>query len=354
MISIVLGTRPEIIKMSPVIRECGSRGLDYSLLHTGQHYSYRMDRLFFDELELPRPSRNLDVRSGSQGEQTGRMLMDIERVLKEDRPDMVLVQGDTNTVLAGALAASKLHVPVGHVEAGLRSFDRAMPEEVNRVLADHLSTLLFAPTEGARRNLALEGIVQGVSVTGNTVVDAVHQHSLLARKSAVLARWGLEPKNYLLATAHRQENVDHAPRLKGILEGLRRVGRETSLPVLLAAHPRTRKQISALGLSTEGVMVMDPQGYLDFLRLMDSASLILTDSGGVQEEACILGVPCVTLRDNTERPETVEVGANRLAGADPDRILEAAVGMMRGGSWENPFGDGRASERIVDLVEENG
>jgi UDP-N-acetylglucosamine 2-epimerase (non-hydrolysing) len=349
MIAIVLGTRPEIIKMSPVVRECQKRKLDHLVLHTGQHYSYAMDRVFFEELELPDPDFKLDVGSGPHGEQTGKMLSGIEKVLLKHRPDIVLVQGDTNTVLAGALAASKLGVRVGHVEAGLRCYDRSMPEEINRVLADHLSQLLFVPTNVARQHLAKEGITKGVYKTGNTIVDAVRQNLDLAeRKSNVLHRLGLEDDDYLVATAHRQENVDDPKRLKGVIEGLQRVSDELKMTLVLPTHPRTRKRIEEFGLRSDGILLTEPLGYLDFLILEANSRLILTDSGGVQEEACILHVPCVTMRESTERPETIAVKANLLAGTNPKVISEMARRQMRVRTrWRNPFGDGRAAERIV-------
>ena len=335
--------------MSPVVRACKSSGAEFIILHTGQHYSYEMDQVFFDELELPPSDYNLEVGSGMHGEQTGKILQGIEKVLVKERPDAVLVEGDTNTVLAGALAAAKLGIKVGHVEAGLRSFDRSMPEELNRVLTDHISDWLFIPTEGARQHLLKEGITRGVVRTGNTIVDAVRQNLVLARhKSNVLHRLGLEEDNYLLATAHRQENVDDPVKLKNMLLGLRKVSDQLNMTLILPAHPRTRGRIAEFDVDCQGILVTDPFGYLDFLELEANARLVLTDSGGVQEEACILRVPCVTMRQNTERPETIEVGSNLLAGTDPQRILGQAKRMMLAKRrWRNPFGDGRAAQRIV-------
>jgi len=355
MIAIVLGTRPEIIKMSPIIRECEARNLDYFILHTGQHYSYEMDRAFFEDLELPEPKYNLDVGSGTHAEQTSRILTGIEKVLVQEKPDIVLVQGDTNTVMAGALTASKLCIRVGHVEAGLRSFDRTMPEEINRVVADHISDYLFAPTETARRYLQNEGIEESkICVTGNTIVDAVFQNREIAEKRAnILDTLSLEPKGYFLVTSHRQENVDNPEKLRSIIAGLEAVHREYSLPVIFPMHPRTRKMVEQFGVSLDGISVMNPVGFLEFLQLESNARLVLTDSGGVQEETCILGVPCVTLRENTERPETIEVGANILAGVEPVRVLDGVKQMCAlRCTWVNPFGDGSASEKIVDLCEE--
>ena len=357
MICLVLGTRPEIIKLSPLIRECGRRQIPFFVLHTGQHYSYEMDRVFFEDLELPAPQYNLDAGSGLHGEQTGKILAGTERVLLAHRPDAVLVQGDTNTVLAGALAATKLHIPVGHVEAGLRSFDRRMPEEINRIVADHVSDLLFAPTETAARYLRREGIPEEkISVTGNTVVDAVFQNQEIAKKkTGVTERVGAREGDFILVTAHRAENVDDRGRLAGILEGLGAVGEESGMQVIFPVHPRTAKMIREFGLETRGIRIVPPLGYLEFLLLESRAALILTDSGGIQEEACVLGVPCVTLRENTERPETLEVGSNVLAGTDPMTIQQRSREMRsRDRGWENPYGDGHAGERILEVLARRG
>ena len=350
-IAIVLGTRPEIIKMAPVIRECHRRQLDHFVLHTGQHYSYSMDRIFFEDLELGGADFNLEVGSGAHGVQTGKILSGTEKVFKDERPDVVLVQGDTNTVMAAALAATKLGIKVGHVEAGLRSFDRSMPEEINRIIADHISNYLFTPTEASRRYLADEGIHDGVFVTGNTIVDAVFQaKDIAARKTEVLNEFELRPKNFILATAHRAENVDDRTRLAGMLEGMRMAGEDLGMEVLFPMHPRTAGRVEEFGLSLDGIRAIEPVGFLDFLQLESNARLILTDSGGVQEEACILGVPCVTLRDNTERPETIKVGANMLAGAEPQKIRSATKKMIGRQGWENPFGGGTASKQILDII----
>lgn len=353
MIAIILGTRPEIIKMSPIIRECERRNLDYFILHTGQHYSYEMDRTFFEDLNLPAPKYNLDVGSGTHGEQTAKILTGIEKVLMTEKPDVVLVQGDTNTVMAGALAASKLHIKVGHVEAGLRSFDRTMPEETNRIVADHISDYLFAPTETSRNYLLKEGIPnEKIFVTGNTVVDAVYQNLEISKeKSNVLEDMNLTPKEYFLVTAHRAENVDVKERLQGIIDGITAIGEEYSLPVIFPMHPRTEKMMKEFNISPKGITITKPLGYLEFLQLEAHARLILTDSGGLQEEACILSVPCVTLRDNTERPETVDVGANMLAGTKADNIINKSQIMMSNNLiWDNPYGNGKSSKKIIDAI----
>lgn len=352
-IAVEVGTRPEIIKMAPVVRACLARNADLLLLHTGQHYSFDMDGVFFEELGLPRPHVNLEVGSGSQAYQIAAIVRGMEPVIVRERPDVMLVEGDTNSVLATALAAQKLGVPVGHVEAGLRSYDRGMPEEINRILTDQLSDFLFAPTAHARGILLGEGVGEArIHVTGNTVVDEVLRQRDRVDPAPVLARFGLEPGRFALATVHRAENVDHERRLRGIFEGLARCGRELGFPVLAALHPRTTKQLESFGVSLDGaIRPLPPLGYLEFLALHTQACLMITDSGGLQEEACCIGVPCVTLRDNTERPESVEAGANVLAGADPDVIITAARTMKeRRGGWQNPFGDGKSGERIVDLL----
>jgi len=352
-ISIVLGTRPEIIKFSPIIRECERLGLDYFVLHTGQHYSYNMDRVFFEQLELPEARHNLDVGSGTHAEQTGKMLFGIEKALMKEKPDIVLVEGDTNTVLAGALAAVKLGIKVGHVEAGLRSYDREMPEETNRILADHCSDLLFAPTGKSRQILLGEGIPEDkILVTGNTIVDAVCQNlEISKRKVNALDELGLAEGGYFLATVHRQENVDNEERFSSILKGLEMVREKFGLPVIYPIHPRARKQMEAFGIGVHGLRLTEPLDYLSFLQLESYARLVLTDSGGVQEETCVLRVPCVTLRHNTERPETLDVGSNVLAGTGPDRIIEKAEHMLgTERCWTNPFGDGEAGRRIARLL----
>jgi UDP-N-acetylglucosamine 2-epimerase (non-hydrolysing) len=351
--AVVLGTRPEIIKLSPVIRALAEAREEHIVVHTGQHYSYDLDGVFFENLGLGQPAFNLQVGSGTHAEETGRMMIGIEKVLRQEGVAGVLVEGDTNTVLAGALAAAKLHVKVGHVEAGLRSFDRRMPEEINRVLADHVSDLLFAPTAGAKANLRAEGVDAGkVFVTGNTIVDAVRQNAELAEGVDLGGLTGQVPEGYLLATVHREENVDVPARLRGIIGGLEAVAEKTGSPVVYPVHPRAAKAIRNEGIlvDTARVRMTPPVDYFHFLGLERGSRLILTDSGGVQEEACILGVPCVTLRDNTERPETVRVGANTLAGTDPASIVRGAAKMLKKRRrWRNPFGDGRAGKRIAKL-----
>lgn len=356
-ISIILGTRPEITKMAPLIKIYQQNRADYFILHTGQHYSYQMDKVFFDQLKLPRPQYNIDVGSGSHAEQTGKMLIDIEKILLKEKPAVVLVEGDTNSVLAGALAAAKLGIKVGHVEAGLRSYDRTMPEELNRLLADHLSDYLFAPTPKAKQILLGEGIDEKkVFVTGNTIVDTIFQNLELAKSGRdMLKDLNIETGKYFLVTLHRQENVDNPSRFTSILKGLSQVAIQFKLPVIYPVHPRSRKKMNEFGLKPENLTLIEPVDFLAFLQLESGSKLIFTDSGGVQEEACILGAPCVTIRDNTERPETLEVGANVLAGASAERIVECARLMLdKKEKWTNPFGDGKAAERIVKIIAEAG
>jgi UDP-N-acetylglucosamine 2-epimerase (non-hydrolysing) len=353
-ISIILGTRPEIIKFSPIIRECNRLSLDYFILHTGQHYSYNMDKVFFEQLNLPDSTYKLDVGSGSHGHQTGKMLAGIEGVLLKESPDVVLVEGDTNTVLAGALAAAKLGIKVGHVEAGLRSYDKNMPEEINRVLADHCSDYLFAPTAKSKVLLLHEGIEENkIFLVGNTVVDALYQHLEISKsKSQILNTLDVKNCQFMLATAHRQENVDDEKKFTGLICGLQKVQKEFKIPLIYPIHPRARKQLDQFGIDYKGLTLIDPLDYLAFLQLESKAKLVLTDSGGVQEETCILGVPCVTLRDNTERPETLDVGSNILAGTNPEKIIEAAkISLFQKRTWINPFGDGTTSKKIIKILE---
>ena len=353
-IVLVFGTRPEIIKIAPVIRECQRRDLPFTLVHTGQHYSDPLDTVFFRQLDLPEPDRQLAIGSGSHGKQTGAMLTEIESALLELPTDVVLVQGDTNSTVAGALAAAKLDVTLAHIEAGLRSFDRTMPEELNRIIADHVSDLLFAPTDHAADTLKDEGIPgQRTCVTGNTVVDAIHHNTDIAdRNSTALCDLALDPDGYLLVTAHRPANVDDPHTFENLLHGVNRVAKEFDRPAIYPIHPRAKETLTSANIEVpESIRTIDPVGYFDFLALLQAASLVLTDSGGVQEEACILEVPCVTMRDSTERPETLAVGANTLVGTDSERILGGAREMTaRPADWPNPFGDGDAAGRILDVV----
>jgi UDP-GlcNAc3NAcA epimerase len=346
----VLGARPQFIKAMPVSRALRREGHTEFIIHTGQHYDREMSGIFFDELEIDPPYKNLAVGSGSHGRQTGEALMRLEDVLTGLSPDWVLVYGDTNSTLAGALSAAQLGIPLAHVEAGLRSYNRGMPEELNRVLTDHCATRLFCPTETAIANLRREGITEGVAFTGDTMYDAVLLFGEMARlKSTILGSLGLRNKEFCLATIHRAYNTDSAENLTGILGALQQL----DLPVVFPVHPRTRQRLrDCLGASFDGqsgnLTMIDPLGYLDMLTLEQSARLILTDSGGIQKEAYFLGVPCITLRPETEWVETVDSGWNVLAGAIPSRILQAAAKTDWPRDKRVPlFGDGKAAERIV-------
>ncbi len=362
-LSIILGTRPEIIKLSPIIRILEKTNIDWHIIHTNQHYSENMDKIFFEELNLPKPKYNLNIGSGTHGEQTGKMLIKIEKVLLKEKPNVVIVQGDTNTVLAGALVASKLKIEVAHVEAGLRSFDKNMPEEINRVLTDHISSYLFAPTEKAKDNLLNEGIEENkIFVVGNTIVDATLQNLKIAEKNTFVREFFENITNmedYFLLTLHRAENVDNEERLKNIIDGIIKVIDIFDKTIIFPIHPRTKKRLEEFNLleklkSNKKIKIIEPVGYLEFLMLEKNAELILTDSGGVQEEACILKIPCITLRDNTERPETVEVGANILVGDNKEKLINAVEIMLnKERDWENPFGDGKSGERIIKILHGN-
>ena len=344
----VVGARPQFVKAAPVSRALRRR-LREILVHTGQHYDREMSASFFEQLQLPEPDCHLGIGSGSHGAMTGRMLEALEAVMVERRPDLVLVYGDTNSTLAGALAAAKLGIPIAHVEAGLRSFDLRMPEEVNRRLTDHVSQLLLCPTTAAVQNLKREGITRGVSRPGDVMMDAVRESLARARKIA-RPEAALPARSYYLATVHRQENVDDDGRLRDILDTLAAL----PLPTLMPLHPRTRKRIDALGFTPRGLLqFLRPAPYLDMLLLTSEARAVLTDSGGLQKEAFILGTPCITLRETTEWVETVEAGANRLAGASPPKIRAAAAATrpVPRGAARRCYGDGRAADRIAALIE---
>ncbi|MBN1179313.1 MAG: UDP-N-acetylglucosamine 2-epimerase (non-hydrolyzing) [Anaerolineae bacterium] len=340
----VVGARPQFIKAASVSRILRQSHTE-RLVHTGQHYDYGMSARFFEELDIPQPDVNLGIGSGPHGWQTGQMLAAIERVLMEQPPDWMLVYGDTNSTLAGALAAAKLHIPIAHVEAGLRSFNREMPEEINRVLTDHLCVRLFCPTPEAERNLHNEGVIDGVSVVGDVMVDsALYYGAQSERCSHLLTDLHLAPKSYLLATLHRPRNTDDAARLQTILDAFARL-RE---PIIFPVHPRTAAALDRAGLALpDNVVRLEPVGYLDMLALEKNARLILTDSGGIQKEAYVFSVPCITLREETEWVETVAAGWNTLVGADPQAIVEAARYTAPPPTHPNFYGDGRAAEKIV-------
>ena len=356
----IVGARPQFIKAATVSRAMAAHNqaqagttLEEKLVHTGQHYDDNMSEVFFEELEIPRPAYNLGIGSGSHGEQTGRMLERIEQVLLNEKPDLVLVYGDTNSTLAGALAAAKLHIPVAHVEAGLRSFVRTMPEEINRVLTDHLCDLLFCPTPTAVANLAREGIDKGIHHVGDVMYDSTlfYSRKVASREEDTLRRFAIAPKSFYLATVHRAENTDNRDRLAGIFDAFGEIGTQ-ACPVVVPLHPRTVKYVHQYGLgASNAVRIIDPVSYLEMVTLEKNARRVLTDSGGVQKEAYFLGVPCVTLRDETEWVETVEAGWNTLAGSDT-RAIVAATGSPSplAPTESGPYGNGHAAARICELL----
>ncbi|HEY0075199.1 MAG TPA: UDP-N-acetylglucosamine 2-epimerase (non-hydrolyzing) [Abditibacteriaceae bacterium] len=345
----VVGARPQFIKAAPTGKALRAAGHQDFLVHTGQHYDDAMSEVFFRELEIPRPDVNLEIGSGSHGLQTGKMLMGLEEVIQQEKPHWVLVYGDTNSTLAAALAACKLQVPLAHVEAGLRSFNRAMPEEHNRVLTDHCSDLLLCPTQAAVDNLATENIKAGVHLVGDVMADAFAFAGERAhRVSRVIEQLGLAEKNYLLATVHRAENTNDLNRLKGILGAFDQVEDTIVFPV----HPRTRKILQDIQYApAPNVRLIDPVPYLDMVRLQQAARLIVTDSGGVQKEAYWASVPCITLRDETEWVETVQSGWNTLVGAGQQQIVEAIQTFQAPADHPSLYGDGNAAQRCVTLLE---
>lgn len=355
----VVGARPQFVKAATVSaaivrRAKAGAAIEEVLVHTGQHYDQNMSQVFFDQLEVPRPKYNLAVGSGSHGAMTGKMLSAVEQILIDEKPDWLLVYGDTNSTLAGAVAAAKLHLPVCHVEAGLRSFDKRMPEEINRILTDHVSELLLCPTRAAIENLKNEGITRGVHHVGDVMYDAALMFAAIAERSSdVMNRLQLGAKSFLLATVHRAENTDDSMRLEGIVSALGKLA-TTSCPVVLPLHPRTRATLAGssagqLVTQSPSLKVVDPVPFLDMIVLEQQAKLILTDSGGVQKEAYFHGVPCVTLRDETEWVETVEAGWNQLAGADRGRIERAAAAAKPGRPIDE-YGDGTAASKVVELL----
>ncbi|HEC33774.1 MAG TPA: UDP-N-acetylglucosamine 2-epimerase (non-hydrolyzing) [Chloroflexi bacterium] len=354
----VVGARPNLMKIAPLVEEMRCYpDIRQTLLHTGQHYDDKMSRVFFDQLGIPRPDVYLGVGSGSHAEQTARVMIAFEKVLLEERPDVVVVVGDVNSTLACAITAAKLWVPVAHVEAGLRSFDRRMPEEINRIVTDALSDFLFTTSRGANENLEREGIApEKIFFVGNVMIDTLHKHRARAEQLGAPARFGLRPGGYALLTLHRPSNVDVPEVFSGILDALATIQRD--LPILFPAHPRTVKRIAEFGFAERltavpDLRIVEPLGYLEFLALMMNARLVLTDSGGIQEETTILGIPCLTLRENTERPITITGGTNVLVGTDPARIVAETRRILAG---EGKTGcvpelwDGHAAERIVKIL----
>jgi UDP-N-acetylglucosamine 2-epimerase (non-hydrolysing) len=352
----VVGARPNFMKMAPVVSELARRGIPHLLVHTGQHYDAKMSQVFFDELGMPAPDVDLGVGSDSHARQTARIMTLFEELCLARKPTLILVAGDVNSTIAASLVAAKLGIAVGHVEAGLRSFDRTMPEEINRVLTDHLSDLLFTTEESGNENLRREGIAEDkIRFVGNCMVDTLDRHAARAVAAAPWQGLGLAPGSYALLTLHRPSNVDDDATLRPILEAVREVARR--LPVLFPVHPRTAQRIGGLGFRTDedSLRLLEPLPYLAFLGLMARARLVLTDSGGIQEETTALGVPCLTLRWNTERPVTLTAGTNRLVGNDPEAIRRASDEILAGSATGSalarpPLWDGRAAERIADAI----
>lgn len=360
-VGLVVGTRPGIVMFAPIVHELRRRDIPFFVIHTGQHYSPNMDAQFFSDLELPDPHYRIanTAERTTHGAQTAHMLESIEQILFERRPTLVLVGGDANTNLAGALAARKLRIAVGHVEAGERSFDWRMPEEHNRRIIDHISDLLFVTDANAEKNLTRESVCGRIIHSGNPIVDASQRHlSLALNREGLLKALNLVPDSYAILTLHREENVDDYDCLRSTLMGVSQAVSSLELPLMFFIHPRTRKRLQEFGLAEwaeqlPGFALQEPAGYLDFLAIVANARLVFTDSGGVQQEACIHRVPAITLRDNTEWTQTLDVGANRLAGSDPVTIVAAARAAYEAErQWSLPFGDGDAAERIVNCVVE--
>jgi len=358
---LVLGARPQIIKSAPIVHEALRKSaIELQLIHTGQHYDFEMSKIFFGEFDLPDPLVNLGVGSGTHAFQTGKMMIGLEKTIEKLKPDLVLVPGDTNSTLAGALAAVKLRVPVAHVEAGARSYDMRMPEEINRRLTDHCSTLLFAPTENCAKNLFNEGIPeQRIKLSGDTMYDALLQHLPRLAKSDILKKLDLKNEEYAALTLHRPENVDAPETLRNILKAMATLN---ELTIVFPVHPRTRHRLAASKLlkqieTADHIKLIEPIGYHDMLQLTKHARIVFTDSGGLQKEAFWLHTPCITLRDRTEWTETTKLGANVLVGSNPQRIVKAARRFIEKRAikiklerLKNPFGDGQASQKIVSYA----
>ncbi len=366
-IALVCGTRPNFVKIAPLMRairkhNASSEGTPIVplLVHTGQHYDYQMSRIFFEDLELPEQDIHLGVGSGTHAEQTSRIMIEFEKVLFQEVPNLVVVVGDVNSTLAAALAAAKLQVPVAHVEAGLRSFDRTMPEEINRVLTDAISDYLFTPSSDADDNLKKEGVLQEkIYLVGDIMADSLLHNKVKAEASKALFRLGLERGNYTLLTMHRPSNVDEKGNLLKISRALKEVSQR--ITIVFPVHPRTRQNIEGFGLSSffenKRILLIEPLGYLDFLKLMIDCKFVMTDSGGIQEETTVLGIPCLTLRNTTERPVTVSQGTNTLVWNDTERIVAEALKILDGkGKKGNcpELWDGKTAERIVNVLVQSG
>tara|TARA_B100000029_G_scaffold494611_1_gene558582 strand:+ start:123 stop:1235 length:1113 start_codon:yes stop_codon:yes gene_type:complete len=361
-ICFVLATRPEIIKTSPVIKIFKKNKINFFLIHTGQHYTNYLDKIFFRELGLAKPKYNLKIKSKNpinEAEHTGRMMIKLENIILKEMPDIVIVHGDTNTTLAGALTVSKLftkinflnkRIKLAHLEAGLRSYDDLMPEETNRVVADHLSDILYVPTKISFNNLKKENLHQkkDILITGNTVVESLRDSLKIAKKINTLKKFKLKKNNYFLTTLHRPETVDNKNRLKQLLKTFDKLSKKYYMPVIFPIHPRTKKNVKKFKLTTKNIYFIEPVSYANFINLQKNAKLVFTDSGGVQEESCILQTPCLTIRNNTERPETVNVGGNIICGYSPNKIIKFAnIMFKKKRKWKVPLGAGNTSQIIL-------
>ena len=354
----IVGARPNFMKSAPLIREFGKFPDKYEplLVHTGQHYDEKLSKLFFDDLKMPQPDIYLEVGSDSHARQTARIMMGLEEVLLKEEPDLVIVFGDVNSTMAAAIVAAKLNIPIAHVEAGLRSFDNTMPEEINRIVTDRLSDFLFVTEQSGLENLRQEGISdRKIFFTGNIMIDSLISNLEVAKKSDILGHLGLKPKNYVALTMHRPVNVDDKESLSGLLEVIGKIS--SRIPVVFPCHPRTRKNLDRFKLIAEsgyrGLKLIEPLGYLDFLKLQTECRFVLTDSGGIQEETTYLNIPCITMRETTERPVTADVGSNTVTGSDPKRILAAAEQILNGNAKQGkipPLWDGHTAERIIEIL----
>jgi UDP-N-acetylglucosamine 2-epimerase (non-hydrolysing) len=354
----IVGTRPNFMKIAALADEFERKGVEHVLIHTGQHYDKEMSKLFFDDLKIPKPNLNLGIGSGSFGEQTANIILQLEKVLINEKPDLVVVVGDVNSTFAGALIAKHLGIKVAHVESGLRSFDMAMPEEINRMLTDKISDFLFTTEESGNKNLLKEGVDKNkIFFVGNVMIDTLLKHKEKSNQSQILKKLGIKKSDYCVLTLHRPSNVDNADNFRNVLEILEKV--QDKIKIVFPIHPRTRKNMESLGLgdkikSMKNLVITDPCGYLDFLCLMSNSRFVLTDSGGIQEETTVLGVPCITLRDNTERPVTVEQGTNLLVSTDKIKVIEKSLDIIDNkikikGRVPNLW-DGKAAERIVKIL----
>ncbi len=353
-IACIVGARPNFMKIAPLLSQFRTRPkFEPRLIHTGQHFSPEMSERFFRELEIPEPDTNLEVRGGTHIEQVAQVMLRLEALFCQSRPDLLVVVGDVNSTLAAALVGAKLGIPIAHVEAGLRSFDRSMPEEVNRVLTDAVSDFLFTTEPEAESNLLAEGIPSGkIFFTGNVMIDTLMRFREKARASRILERLGVAEGGYAVVTLHRPSNVDDRVRLEALTGALVELGRR--IPVVFPVHPRTRARMASAGIEADGLVLTEPLGYLDFLRLLSRARIVLTDSGGIQEETTFLGVTCLTLRDNTERPITLRMGTNKLVGTDPSNALKCALEALYSPPQQRlvpPLWDGQTSVRIADILE---